>query len=55
MVKRVSDQSKRFIEAAREAETDDSPETFERIFAKVVPPKKAGVIARKTTEDPRAK
>ncbi len=32
-------QRERFIEAAREAETDDSPEAFERIFAKVVPPK----------------
>lgn len=33
------DQSRRFIEAAREAETDDSPEAFERVFAKIVPAK----------------
>ena len=30
------EQSKRFIEAARAAETDDSPEEFERVFKKVV-------------------
>jgi hypothetical protein len=35
-------QSSRFVEAARELETDDSPEAFERVFAKVVPPKEAG-------------
>ena len=34
-----SAQMERFIEAAREAETDDSPEAFERVFAKIVPPK----------------
>ncbi len=34
-----TEQSRRFKEAAREAETDDSPEEFERVFAKVVPPK----------------
>jgi len=32
-------QRERFIEAAHDAETDDSPEAFERVFAKVVPPK----------------
>jgi hypothetical protein len=32
-------QSKRFIEAAKAAETDEDPATFERVFAKVVPPK----------------
>lgn len=30
------EQSKRFIEAAREAETDESLEEFERVFRKVV-------------------
>jgi hypothetical protein len=33
-------QSKRFIKAAREAETDENPEVFERVFKKVVLPKK---------------
>jgi len=29
------EQSKRFIEAARQAETDESPEEFERVFKKI--------------------
>lgn len=33
------EQSKRFIETAREAETDENPDSFERAFKKVVPPK----------------
>lgn len=37
------DQSRRFIEAAREAETDDSPKAFERAFQRVM---KAKPIAR---------
>ncbi len=37
-------QRERFIEAAREHETDDSPEEFERVFGKIVPPKKAGDV-----------
>jgi hypothetical protein len=32
-------QSARFIKAAQEAECDDDPAAFERIFAKIVPPK----------------
>jgi hypothetical protein len=32
-------QSKRFIEAARELETDETGEAFERVFKKVVPAK----------------
>ena len=40
-----SEQSRRFIDAAREHETDDSPEAFGRAFAKIVPPKKAGDIS----------
>ena len=33
------EQSKRFIEKARELEADESEETFERAFEKAVPPK----------------
>jgi hypothetical protein len=40
--KKASDQSRRFIDAAREAGCDDDPGAFERVFAKIVPPKKAG-------------
>jgi len=38
-------QRERFIETARELETDDSPEEFERVFGKIAPPKKAGDVA----------
>jgi len=34
------EQKKRFIEKARELETNESVEAFERIFKKIVPPKK---------------
>jgi hypothetical protein len=34
------EQSKRFIEAAREIGADESPEAFEEVFRKVVRPKK---------------
>jgi hypothetical protein len=34
-----AEQLRRFIEAARQHGTDESPEAFERVFAKVVPPK----------------
>jgi hypothetical protein len=41
MVKRTQvDQAKRFEEAAREAGADESGETFERVFGKIVPPKR---------------
>jgi hypothetical protein len=33
------------IRTSREAECDDDRKAFERIFAKIVPPKKAGDIA----------
>jgi hypothetical protein len=33
------------LNSAKEAACDDDPKTFERIFAKIVPPKKAGDIA----------
>jgi hypothetical protein len=46
--KPAKSQRERFIEAAREHETDDSPEEFERVFAKVVPPKRVGATSRKT-------
>jgi hypothetical protein len=32
-------QSKRFIDMAREVETDDAPEKFDRAFKKVVAPR----------------
>jgi hypothetical protein len=40
-------QRQRFEEASRAAECDESPEAFERVFAKVVPPKKGGDVASK--------
>ena len=42
---RKDSQSQRFINTAREAGCDDDPKAFERVFAKIVPPKKAGDIA----------
>jgi hypothetical protein len=33
------EQSKRFVETAREIEADESGETFRRAFEKIVPPK----------------
>jgi hypothetical protein len=35
------EQSKRFIEAAREAGTDESPEAFERVFRRIIVPRRA--------------
>jgi hypothetical protein len=35
------EQSKRFIKAAREIGTDESPEAFERVFKKIVSPKRS--------------
>ena len=35
-----ADQKKRFIEKAREVGADESAETFEKAFTKIVPPKK---------------
>jgi hypothetical protein len=37
------EQSRRFIEAAREVETDESPEEFERVFRKIVHPKEKSI------------
>lgn len=37
--KRVTEQQRRFEEAAREAGCDETGEVFERTFAKIVPPK----------------
>ena len=39
MTKPKDEQRRRFEEAAREAGCDESPEAFERAFAKVVPTK----------------
>ena len=50
--KKASEQSRRFIEAAHEAETDDSPEAFEHVFAKIVPPKK-GAPSPKQNSKPK--
>ena len=36
----VSDQSQRFIEKARELGCDEDPKAFERMFSKIVPPKR---------------
>jgi hypothetical protein len=44
------EQSKRFIEAAREIGTDESPEAFERVFRKV-----AGQPKGQATRDPLKK
>jgi hypothetical protein len=49
---KASDQSKRFIEAARELDTDESPEAFERVFAKVVPPKKGAEVTPPKSKKP---
>ena len=35
-----TDQSKRFVEKARELGCDEDPNAFERTFSKIVPPKK---------------
>jgi hypothetical protein len=42
----------RFKQAAREAECDDTPEAFERVFAKVVRPKKAGEVVPRGGKKP---
>jgi hypothetical protein len=48
MVKRnARQQREEFERAARAAGVDESPEAFERIFAALVPPKKAGDVAPK--------
>jgi hypothetical protein len=36
----VSEQSRRFVETARELGCDEDPEAFERMFARIVPPKR---------------
>ena len=41
------EQFKRFIETAREHKVDESGKEFERVFKKVVPPKRATKPARK--------
>jgi hypothetical protein len=35
-----SEQTRRFVEKARELGCDEDPEAFERVFARVVPPKR---------------
>jgi len=46
------EQSKRFIDMAREVEADESPEAFERAFESVVKPK--GVQTKKPEPERRA-
>jgi hypothetical protein len=36
------EQYRRFVEAARELGCDDSEEAFERMFSRIVPPRRAG-------------
>ncbi len=38
---RDKEQERRFREAARELGCDDDPKAFEKVFAKIVPPKDA--------------
>ncbi len=52
MKKALPNQRERFIEAAREADCDESPEAFERVFAKVVPPKRPTTESRPKTKKP---
>lgn len=35
-----TEQSKRFIEAARKTEADEDPKAFEKVFKKIVPTRK---------------
>ena len=51
-----AEQSRRFEEAAREAGADESGETFERAFGKIVPPKRrpAEASKQKKSRDPKA-
>jgi len=43
------DQSQRFIEKARELGCDEDPKAFERMFSKIVPPKKPKAIVKTAT------
>jgi len=42
------EESKRFIEAAREIEADERPEAFDKVFKKVVPSQRAAKDKRAT-------
>jgi hypothetical protein len=46
-------QRERFIEAARKAGFDEAGEAFERAFARIVPPKRAGRNAGESSVSPR--
>ena len=46
MANKLSDQSKRFIDAAREAGCDEDRAAFEKVFAKVVPPKQPSMVPK---------
>jgi hypothetical protein len=45
------EQSKRFIETAREIGTDESDESFKKAFDKVAPKPKAGPVRRNGRRD----
>lgn len=47
------EQSRRFIEAAREIGTDESPDAFERVFGKLVPPKRGSAQDAPESKDKR--
>lgn len=49
-----TEQSKRFIEKAREIKADESGEAFERAFEKIVPEKKPEAIATPSNARPKS-
>jgi hypothetical protein len=51
----ASSQSKKFIEKARELGCDEDPQTFERNFSKIVPPKKPAPTEGKSDKAKRAR
>lgn len=51
------EQSKRFIETAREIETDESPDGFERAFERIIKPKEvtpSGSHPRRSVKRPES-
>ena len=46
------EQSRRFVETARELEADETGEAFERAFKKAVPPKVPGATGNPSQESP---
>ena len=54
-MKAKKDQLRRFKEAAREVGVDETGAEFERMFAKVVPPKQANPAPKKPRKTRRAR